>query len=115
MIKLKISIVLILAIILIGFYSISTIFAQTQISANSQLDNLVKSGIQEQKNNPQALELERQVTAGEIQTAGESKDTKEIKVPEINVEKEVESENNSSSSIDKTSTDNKSKSSSSGN
>ena len=112
MIKLKISIVLIIAIILMGIYTINVVFAQT--STSSSLDSLVKSGIQEQVNNPQVLRLEKEVTTGEVQSAGESKDTKEIQIPEVNIEREIESES-STKSTDKKSSDNKSKSNSSGN
>ncbi len=114
MIKLKISIALIIAIILIGIYGINAVFAQTT-NTSSQLNSIVKSGVNEQKNNPEALKLEKEVTTGEIQSAGENKDTKEVQVPEVNVEKEIESESSKSSSTDKKSSDSSSKSSSHGN
>ncbi len=94
-------------------FGVGVIFAQSQ---KPQLNNLVKAGIQEQKTNAETALVDKEVTTGEIQSAGEgersgsvgsgskesrsgsgSKDFKEVKIPEVNVEKEIETESKSSS------------------
>ncbi len=93
---LKISLVL----LTLSTFGVGVVFAQTQTSTN--LNNLVKAGIQEQKTNPETALLDKEVTTGEVQSAGEikgsgSKDSKEVQIPEVNVEKEIETESKSSS------------------
>ncbi len=93
-----------IVLVTLATFGVGVAFAQTKTS--TQLDNLVKAGIQEQKTNPQTAVADKEVTTGEVQSAGEnkvsgsvgsgSKDVKEIQVPEVNVEKEVETESKSS-------------------
>ncbi len=97
-------------ILLLYFFSIRNVFAQTPT-----LKTEVNKGITELKTNSQDLKFENEVTKGEIQSAGkDKKDKAEIKVPEINVEKEIETEN-SKTTKDKTASTDKKSSSSKGN
>ncbi|MCL4392705.1 hypothetical protein M1145_00995 [Patescibacteria group bacterium] len=104
-----------LILLTLSIFGVGFVLAQTKTS--TQLNHLVKNGIQEQKTNPETVITDKEVTKGEMQSAGEIKrsgfkDSKEVQVPEVNVEKEIEKESKSSSSKDIKSQDKTTKSSS---